>query len=160
MRWHFAVGFPRKIVLAPLICDLGITQECNPEVQLGYILLLINNRKSYMGNPIIPPAIGQILNDDQLLHLLCGANSVLNANWMSYTIICGWALSSAAPVFFILTFQIFIYKVFSDTCCHPSSQLSLKLLGQFYAANMSRLVLNSAKKVFFNFTKVFLFSNL
>ncbi len=32
MRWHFAgrqlpaVGFPRKIVLAPLICDLGIIQ--------------------------------------------------------------------------------------------------------------------------------------
>ncbi len=31
LRWHFAgrqlpaVGFPRKIVLAPLICDLGIT---------------------------------------------------------------------------------------------------------------------------------------
>ncbi len=33
MRWHFAgrqlsaVGFPRKIVLAPLICDLGIKRH-------------------------------------------------------------------------------------------------------------------------------------
>ncbi len=27
VRWHFAVGFPRKIVLAPLICDLGISRH-------------------------------------------------------------------------------------------------------------------------------------
>ncbi len=41
MRWHFAghqlpaVGFPRKIVLAPLICDLGINAERLLHVEAG-----------------------------------------------------------------------------------------------------------------------------
>ncbi len=46
VRWHFAgrqlpaVGFPRKIVLAPLICDLGIRDAVNSGIGLVHKSIL------------------------------------------------------------------------------------------------------------------------
>ncbi len=46
VRWHFAdcqlpaVGFPRKIVLAPLICDLGITITFVCNLSISLIMLI------------------------------------------------------------------------------------------------------------------------